>query len=98
MIPLSQRITFALDLARQPEGYLSPWNDIAFDLEALGLVTVRKLGDGFVILHAVKDAPPTHRVHANGRRYRLGNGHGSRRCGGGKRSDGTIPGYGARPS
>jgi hypothetical protein len=55
---IHQSATFALDLARQPEGYLCAWSEVIEELRDQGLVTVHEVGDGFVIIRTVPPPKP----------------------------------------
>jgi hypothetical protein len=69
MIRLSRDTTHALDLARQPEGYLCPDDDLVEHLIEADLVTAKSIGGGFVIIRAVH-IPKKHDRALNWRWYR----------------------------
>lgn len=50
---LSQSAAFALDLAKQRDGYLAPSSDVIDELRREGLVTTQNIGDGFMIVRAI---------------------------------------------
>lgn len=52
-LPPCRSATFALDLAKQPDGYLAPSSDVIDELRNAGLVTTQNVGDGFMIVRAI---------------------------------------------
>lgn len=71
MIPLDRSATFALDLARQPDGFLAPYSEVIDELRYAGLVTTKDVGNGFAIVKAVaQPTPGLARRANNGRWYR----------------------------
>lgn len=67
MIPLHRSATFALELARQPDGYLTACGDVVDELRDAGLITAKPAGDGFVIIKAALEPRIDLRRNANGR-------------------------------
>ena len=63
--PLSHSAAFALDLAKQPDGYLVHGSDVIDELRNAGLVRTQNVGDGFMIVKA--SHKPTKRRAGNGR-------------------------------
>lgn len=61
LTPSERRAAFALDLARQPDGYLCPECEVVKELAFAGLVTMTAIGDGFVIIKAIRVALPRSR-------------------------------------
>lgn len=50
---LSKDAAFALDLAKERDGYLAPASDVIDELRRQGLVTTQNIGDGFMIVRAI---------------------------------------------
>lgn len=67
LTPTESRAAFALDLARQPDGYLCPDSEIVKELAFAGLVTIKPVCDGFVIIKAVHVAVPRSKGWFNSR-------------------------------
>ena len=61
---LSQRATFALDLAKRRDGYLAEGGEVIDELHSARLITTQYVGDGFVIVRAIPQ--PSHRRAGNG--------------------------------
>jgi hypothetical protein len=66
-VPLSRSAAFALDLAKQPDGYLAPSSDAIDELRNAGLVMTQDVGDGFMIVRAVRK--PNKRRCAHGKQW-----------------------------
>jgi hypothetical protein len=66
-VPLSHSTSFVLDLARQPDGYLAPSSDVIDELRNAGLVMTQNVGDGFVIVKAIRK--PSKRRCAHGKQW-----------------------------
>lgn len=65
MTDLCRSTAFALDLAKQPDGYLAPSSEVIDQLRNAGLVMTQNVGDGFMIVKAI--VKPTLRRAGNGR-------------------------------
>jgi hypothetical protein len=66
-VPLSRSATFALDLAKQRDGYLAPSSDVIDELRNAGLVMTQDIGDGFMIVKAIPR--PSKRRCAHGKQW-----------------------------
>lgn len=55
---LSHSAAIALDLAGRHDGYLAPGSDVIDELRREGLVTTQNVGDGFMLVRAVRRPQP----------------------------------------